>query len=293
MANKEIKDTILEGAPAKTAPTARRTAGLSLLIAALVMITMALAACNTGNDTTPAPEVPTVLEDTTALGTLKSRAALTSAEKTAILANINGAINSADFAWFKANAGALNIYVENGTVGTEPGLHLTLAEAQGTSAAIATKMIAHFDAEGIYELEEVAFSSDNEWVTDYGNIGIKKKKGLNTTSEVMDKVNNGFSSFSGTPQFGTLFEPTPPYNLRIDFFIIIDNSSATTPYSKADGLHFPLSWLLDSYNNSPNVRIQMENYVDSLGLARAKPLQKASTYVLAQKGAWHHARRYI
>ncbi|GHV47850.1 hypothetical protein AGMMS49546_37910 [Spirochaetia bacterium] len=78
------------------------------------------------------PEADTVMDATSPLGAVKSRAALTDAQKTTVSANITGAINDTSFAWYKTYMGAhggMNIWIENGgTPGAEDGVHLTLGK---------------------------------------------------------------------------------------------------------------------------------------------------------------------
>ncbi|GHV33479.1 hypothetical protein AGMMS4952_25380 [Spirochaetia bacterium] len=93
-----VPGTVFAG---KTAPATRRTAGLSLLIAALVMIMMALAACNTGNDTTPEkPGKQALTGDVSISGAMKPGETLT-----INVANTNGT-GAATYKWTKSKDGA-------------------------------------------------------------------------------------------------------------------------------------------------------------------------------------------
>jgi hypothetical protein len=230
----------------------KKVLGILALVAAFVLV---VAGCDTSND--PAPQekpADTILEETSSVGAIKSRAPLTNEEKTAVTANINSVVNSADFAWYKTNAGTLDIYIENGLAGSEAGLHLTLDEAKGAASAITTKAIAHFKALHIFETEDI--------LTD-ALLDLKKEKGLTVDPAARQKIVAGYYAFENLPHFNTL------ENNGLNLVVIIEDLSDTEPHFAADGLHFPLSFLLDEANASLGIRGHMVQYVNSLELALA------------------------
>ncbi|GHV92024.1 hypothetical protein AGMMS50268_25270 [Spirochaetia bacterium] len=158
------------------------------ILAIALAFALVIAGCDTGNGggTTPTtenpgtpgepgapgepegpgiPEADTVMNATSPLGTVKSRAALTDAQKTTISANITGAINDASFAWYKTymGTGGMNIWIENGgTPGVETGVHLTLAEVSAAKSAIIARIIVLLNDQGIKTPEAKTFPA--QWV---------------------------------------------------------------------------------------------------------------------------------
>jgi hypothetical protein len=224
-------------------------AGMLALVAAFVLV---VAGCDTSNDTPPQQKpADTILEETSSVGAVKSRAPLTNEEKTAVTANINSAVNSAEFAWYKTNAGTLDIYIENGLAGSEAGLHLTLDEAKGAASAITTKAIAHFKALHIFETVLLQTT---------GKLDFKIEKGLELDDAPRIKVIDGYYDFTETGHYNKMVQN----NLRLT--IVVENLSETEPHFAADGLHLPLSYVLDENTTSSKIKTKMTQYIDSLGI---------------------------
>jgi uncharacterized lipoprotein NlpE involved in copper resistance len=220
------------------------------LVAAFVLV---VAGCDNSND--PAPQqkpADTILEETSSVGAIKSRAPLTNEEKSAVTANINSAVNSAEFAWYKNNAGTLDIYIENGLAGSEAGLHLNLDEAKGAASAITTKAIAHFKAQDIFEPEFV--------VTRNNLMDVYQEKGVEVGDDELQKVVSGWNSF----RMSGAYAGFQAQGIRLVVFV--EDLTATAPHFKTDGLHLPLVYLADENITDNDVKDIIMEYVDSLGI---------------------------